>query len=165
MRPIFWFSVATMLTANAMQLGFADTAPAIKETVIGQFLTVNNNASTAQRDPLQQTFQVRFPLSVITVGDAMSYVLSTTGYHLMHDAQAYPWAEQMMKRPLPLAQRHLGPMTLQDGLQTLAGSDFQMIEDPVNRLVTFRVKPSLGDLYDPLVAPPEPATLTVTTES
>ncbi len=152
MRHHFWISLVMALTASAAQQGVANTAPVLTDTVVGQFLTVSNNASSAQQDLLQQTFQVRFPISVITVGDAMNYLLSTTGYHLVHDAQNYPWAERMMDRPLPMAQKSLGPMTLEEGLQTLAGSDFQMIEDRVNRLIAFRVKPSLGDLYDPLIA-------------
>ena len=154
MRFGFWSALSAALTLSATQVGIANPALSVKNTVVGQFLTVSNRASVAQQDLLQQTFQVHFPISVITVGDAMNYLLRTTGYHMVHDGHYCPWAEQMMRSPLPMAQRNLGPMTIEEGLQTLAGSDFQMIEDQVNRLIAFRVKPSLEDLYYPAVSVP-----------
>ena len=46
--------------------------------------------------------------------------------------------------PLPEVHRQLGPMSLQQALETLAGPAFQLVEDPVHRLVAFeRCAPAL----------------------
>jgi len=117
-------------------------------TNAGEFLTVNNTPITAQENLLQQTFQVSFPVRVITVGQAMQYVLNSSGYALAPNAGGYPLAKTMLARPLPIVDRNFGPLTIEQGLQTLAGPHFQMIVDPVNRLVAFRLKPSLAQLYN-----------------
>lgn len=117
------------------------------QTVTGQFLTTENSPVTAQQDLLKQTFQVRFPIQVITVGDAVEYLLQTTGYSLVKNKQQYPFAFEMLNAPLPNVDRSFGPLTIEEGLQTLAGDHFQLIIDPVNRLIAFRLKPQFLTLY------------------
>ncbi|MEE9358616.1 hypothetical protein [Candidatus Vondammii sp. HM_W22] len=39
--------------------------------------------------------------------------------------------------PLPAVHRSLGPMTLRDALETLVGSAFYLVQDPVHRLIAF----------------------------
>jgi type IV pili sensor histidine kinase/response regulator len=39
--------------------------------------------------------------------------------------------------PLPAVHHHLGPMTLREALETLAGPAFHLVQDPVHRLITF----------------------------
>ncbi len=43
----------------------------------------------------------------------------------------------MFALPLPAVHRSLGPMTLRDALKTLAGPAFNLVQDPVHRLITF----------------------------
>ena len=121
---------------------------ASNNTVTGQFMTASNVPLAAQQSLLKQTFQVRFPESVISVGDSMKYLLQTTGFSLVQDKAAYPFAYQMMQRPLPGSDRDFGPMTVKSGLQTLAGNNFQLIIDPVHRLISYRLKPSLAAIYE-----------------
>lgn len=145
MKLIFTSAICASLFCGA---AFASPSNATaNSTLTGQFLTTVNSPVTAQQDLLKQTFQVRFPIQVITVGDAMSYLLQTTGYTLVNSKQQYPFAFDMMNRPLPNVDRDFGPLTVEQGLQTLAGEHFQFIIDPINRLVAFRLKPQFSAIY------------------
>jgi len=136
------FLAVLLASITASQMVFA------ADTTAGQFLSVKNTPVAAQQDLLQQTFQVSFPVRVITVGHAMQYLLNSSGYALAPNAGGYPLAKTMLARPLPIVDRNFGPLTIEQGLQTLAGPHFQMVVDPVNRLVAFRLKPSLAELYN-----------------
>jgi type IV pili sensor histidine kinase/response regulator len=121
----------------------ADTAA----TIIGRYLAVPNVASPAQADLLSQTFQIRFPASITTIGDAIHYLLRFSGYSLVDDNALLPAVKNLLGLPLPQAHRALGPLSLQDGLLTLAGYPFGLIVDPVHRLISFRVLTAFQPLY------------------
>lgn len=110
---------------------------------IGRYLTVANQATAAQIDPLTQIIQVRFPSSVKTVSDAMGYLLRFSGYHLIMSDQT----DEFTKLALPQSDRSLGPITLQDSLLTLAGEPFGLYIDPVHRLLAFRLMPVYSSVY------------------
>jgi conjugative transfer region protein (TIGR03748 family) len=99
-------------------------------------LQVSNQPLTEQQDLLAQTFQVRFPSSVKTIGDAMRYLLRFSGYSLVTSNNLTPQVKQLMSLPLPQTERLFGPLTLQQGLLTLAGKPFGLLIDPV---VAFRI--------------------------
>ena len=50
-------------------------------------------------------------------------------------------------QPLPMVDRDFGPMTISQGLETLAGSHFQLLIDPVHRQIAFRLKLNLYPLF------------------
>ena len=52
-----------------------------------------------------------------------------------------------LAKPLPAIDRDFGPMSLKDGLTTLVGSAFYLVQDPLNRMVDFRVKPQYLSMY------------------
>lgn len=137
------------LTTGIFILGFsmAHAASAADTTRVGQYLSVKNEALAIQQDLLTQTFQVKFPANVKTVREAMQYILRFSGYALASDSQLVTPVKAMLVLPLPLAHRALGPITLQDGLIALAGNTFTLLADPVHRLISFRLKPSLQSLY------------------
>ncbi len=69
------------LTLFALNSAYADA------TQMGRYLTVNNKPKLAQVDLLSQDFQVRFPSSVQTIGDAMEYLLRQSGYRLVPETK------------------------------------------------------------------------------
>lgn len=115
------------------------------DTITGQFLTVHNGPRIEQQQLMQQTFEVHFPMDVLSVGDAIQYLLQTTGYRLV--TAGYPLVADLMRRPLPDIDRDFGPMTIQQGLQALVGEQFQLLIDPVHREIAFRIKPGLRTIY------------------
>ena len=114
----------------------ADTS----DTVLGRYLTTATEPLPAQTDLLSQSFDVHFPRDIVTVGSAIKYLLNNSGYQIVDTHTLDPASIQMLLLPLPDIDRDLGPMTLLQGLQTLAGQTFQVVVDPVHRLIAFRLK-------------------------
>ena len=107
----------------------------------GRYSTVVLRPTFAQRDPLQATMTLQIPAALHTVGQALSYALLDSGYRL---APAYTDAlsrRVLFQLPLPEVHRTLGPLSLKTILTTLAGSPYHLMINPVNRLVSFRLKP------------------------
>jgi conjugative transfer region protein (TIGR03748 family) len=96
--------------------------------------------------------------NVRTVGKAMHVWLRGTGYRLsnMHpDQNVY----QLLQLSLPEVHRKLGTVSIEEGLKALAGDPWELVIDPVHRMVSFR----LPDAYvqPMLVMPAASATQTV----
>ncbi len=74
--------------------------------------------------------------TVNTVGQAMRIWLRGTGYNLayMHpDQNVY----QLLQLSLPNVHRTLGTVSIESGLKALAGDPWELVIDPVHRLVSF----------------------------
>src|SRR5262245_56876816 len=112
-------------------------------SVTGRYLTVTNQPLPEQQDLLSQILQVRFPVEVQTVGDAMHYLLRYSGYSLIHETDQSAALKNTLKKPLPLIDRNFGPMSLKDALITLVGPAFTLVQDPLNREVNFTLKPNI----------------------
>ncbi|MES9958703.1 MAG: hypothetical protein ABW086_16795, partial [Sedimenticola sp.] len=65
------------------------------------------------------------------------YLLQRSGYRLAATESTAPETLALFALPLPVVHRHLGPMTLREALETLAGPAFHLVQDPVHRLITF----------------------------
>jgi conjugative transfer region protein (TIGR03748 family) len=146
----------TIKVINKIAIGFLMVASSISyvsasntqsTTMIGRYLNVTNQPLPQQESLLDQTFEVRFPVSVKTVGDGMNYLLRFSGYSLVSENALISPAQQLMKLPLPQSERTLGPLTLRDGLLTLAGKPFGLLIDPVHRLIAFRLVKPYQSLY------------------
>lgn len=113
----------------------ATPAPPMPVVRYGRYTLVELGASAPQRDLLQQVIDIALPdVANPTVGDALHYVLLRTGYQpCASDAEAAP----LYALPLPAADLHLGPMTLRDALQTLAGPAWRLQVDETTRRVCF----------------------------
>jgi conjugative transfer region protein (TIGR03748 family) len=135
--------IGTLLTTVFMQPTFAEQ----NATHIGRYLDVPNAPLSSQANLLNQTFQVRFPTSVITIDDAMRYLLRFSGYSLVAENSLMPETKHLLNLPLPQTDRMLGPLTLQQGLLTLAGQPFGLLVDPVHRLISFRLLPRYQSIY------------------
>ncbi len=118
-------------------------------TAIGRYLTVENKPEHAQANLLSQVVQMRFPSAVQTVGDAVHYVLRSSGYSLVSPNVQSLALKNMLAKPLPAVDRHLGPMPLKTALEVLVGPAFNLQEDPLNRTVDFHVKPQFKKFEHP----------------
>ena len=134
--------------------------------VFGQSMTIDNvqvgRYSTVPAEPLPEQINLLdamvtmdFPQQNInTVGAAVHYLLKQSGYRLAEPYASDPAVQILLTRPLPEAQRHLGPCPLEDALTTLAGPVYRLVVDPLHRLVSFDV----AEKYRALVATVRPAT-------
>lgn len=134
---------------------------------VGRYTIVAPVATAAQADPLQTMVKIRFPdPHITTVGDAMRYLLRHSGYRLAEPEAAGPTMATLLDHLLPKVHRHLGPMTLQNMLSTLTGTAYQIVVDPVNRLIAFDLAPAYRpmdrqpDDFEPVHIVPKPVTET-----
>ena len=108
-----------------------------KDSQVGRYSLLAATPTQAQAELLATTMTVRFPERIQTVGEAVRYLLQRSGYRLAMAESIGPDTAALFALPLPAVHQSLGPMTLRDALETLAGPAFQLVQDPVHRLVTF----------------------------
>ena len=108
-------------------------------------------ASRSQRDPMSALVQVRFAPRVRKVGEALAQVLLGSGYQLASADRQSAYFGLLKNVELPAVHRELGPMTLREALKILAGAHWDLVEDPVHRLVAFDLLPN----WHPRSAEPE----------
>ena len=95
-----------------------------------------------QVNPLKDVVQIRFPVQVSSVYDAIIYVLDDSGYALVPETI---WTEEMkimLESKLPLVQRDLAdnPMTILNVIEVVAGEPFRVVMDPLRRRLSFELK-------------------------
>ena len=139
---VFFSGAILTLSMNV----YADT------TQLGRYLTVDNKPKAAQVDLLSQEFQVRFPASVQTIGDAMEYLLKQSGYSLVPEEKRSAELKIALSKPLPAIDRDFGPMKLKDGVSTLVGPVFVLMNDPLNRMIGFQISQKYAALYQKATA-------------
>ena len=108
-----------------------------EEMQVGRYSVARTLPTPAQADLLAAIVTIRFPQHVRTVGEAVRHLLRDSGYRLADPHTASPGA--MLGLPLPGAHRSLGPLTLRQALETLAGPVFRLVQDPVHRLLAFEL--------------------------
>lgn len=114
---------------------------------VGRYLTVSNKPKPSQINLLSQIVQIRFPQNVQSIGDAMSYLLQFSGYSLVSDLRMSEALKTTVSKTLPVVDRELGPISLKDGLTTLAGPAFYLVQDPINREVDFRLQAAYQKIF------------------
>lgn len=128
----------------------------------GRYTLVNTAPETEQRDLMAQIIDVNIPANMKpTVRDAMQYVVNRSGYSLCGPEQGH--VNILFTRPLPAAQYKLGPMSLRNTLQVLAGPAWQVKVDEVVRSVCFVLRPGYqlpeGQRYAAAPVTPAPAAI------
>lgn len=106
----------------------------------GRYTLIELMPDDGQRDLMRQVIDLTIPSPAnATVGDALHYVLRRSGYRLC-DERADTTAV-LFALPLPAAHEHLGPITLRDALQLLAGPRWSLQVDNATREVCFAPQP------------------------
>lgn len=103
----------------------------------GRYSMYSSAPTQAQSELLEATVTVQLPDRIQTIGETVRYLLQRSGYRLAATESTAPETLALFALPLPAVHRHLGPMTLREALETLAGPAFHLVQDPVHRLITF----------------------------
>ena len=115
----------------------------------GRYSMLSVAPTEAQAELLATTVTVQLPAWIQTIGEAVRYLLQRSGYRLVAAESTEPDTLALFALSLPTVHRHLGPMTLRDALETLAGPAFHLVQDPVHRLITFaRCVPELVAVHE-----------------
>ena len=109
------------------------------EVQVGRYSALRALPTVAQVDLLSATITARFPERIQTVGEAVRYLLQRSGYRLADYPVANSVTADLLELPLPAVHRNLGPITLQQALETLIGPVYRLVQDPVHRLIAFEL--------------------------
>ena len=116
----------------------------IEQVQTGRYTHVKNIPPVDQINPLKVVVVTRIPQSAVTVGDSISYLLSRSGFVLADASVMSTETQNLMLLPLPQVQRQIGPMTLDKALKTLGGDSFELVVDPVHRIVNYELSSKFG---------------------
>ena len=133
-----------------------------KEPVVryGRYTLVSTLPDSGQRDLMAQIIDISIPANMHpNVRDAMQYVVDRSGYTLCSPDTGH--VNILYTRPLPAAQYKLGPMTLRNTLQVLAGPAWQVKVDEVNRQVCYVLRPGYQLPETSRTAPTQVAAISV----
>jgi conjugative transfer region protein (TIGR03748 family) len=112
-------------------------------TQINRYATVANKPLAAQINPLLAVQQIHFPQEVKTVGEAIEWWLHYSGFALVSKDNRPDSLQTVMNQTLPQIHRNLGPLTVKEGLEVLAGQQvFVLVENALLRQVNFKLKPA-----------------------
>lgn len=116
-------------------------AQAANVSQISRYATVENKPLAAQINPLDAVQLIHFPQDVQTIGQALNYWLKYSGFHLAPDDKLSSNLKLVLKQPLPQVHRHLGPLTVKDGLEVLVGKPiFTLLSNLLIREVNFKLR-------------------------
>lgn len=114
----------------------------------GRYTLVSTTPTTEQQDLLAQIIEVTIPSNLnSSVQDALLHVLQRSGYSL---CPATASVQVLFTQPLPAAHYRLGPITLRNALQVLAGPAWPLTVDEISRSVCF-TQPKTDTATSPLM--------------
>lgn len=123
---------AEQLSETALPVLSDDWLPVARR---GRYTLVTLKPKLSQHNLLLQEIHVAMPAGAkLTVGDGLRRVLQRSGYALCDES---PATELLFSLPLPAPHYQLGPVLLQDALQTLAGPAWTLQVDLLARQVCF----------------------------
>lgn len=114
-----------------------DLVPPVR---VSRYSVLNSGITQAQENLLENIVSVSISADSTTVGTAINEVLIGSGFRLAELKNSDPYVDVLFQSPLPDIHRDLGPAKVKDLLSVLAGPAWQLITDPVNRLVTFDLR-------------------------
>ncbi len=139
--------VVIALSCISLSTCMIDTAFA-EDVSIGRYLSVEEKPLEGQRQLLKQQIQVQFPTNILTIQQAIEFILQFSGFHLAESSNLNHSVRERLQQSLPEVDRVLGPITLEQALLTLTGEPFYLLLDPVHQLIAFELRPPYKDLYE-----------------
>lgn len=104
------------------------------------YVRVNPQLSSDQIDILSVNIGIRFPRTIKTTGEAIQFLLKRSGYSMATGENIDPKMKILMSHRLPQIHRKFEHVQLRDALKALAGESWVLVEDPINRLISFDAK-------------------------
>lgn len=113
------------------------TPPKETEIRIGRYSSAKASSSDEQQNLLNVVIKTEIPAKIVTVGEAIDFLLMRSGYSLAPVEAQGKHVPQLLKKRLPHAHRKVGPIMLKDALGMIVGNAYWMSADPVHRLIAF----------------------------
>lgn len=129
----------SLLSLNALSHSSEVNQSSDEDYKAGRYSSISTKPTNAQMDLLAVIIEIKFPLSIDTVGSALELMMINSGYRLADQSAVDPNLSILLNSPLPKIHRSMGPMSLRTALTTLSGSSWDLILDPVHRLISFEL--------------------------
>ncbi|MCF6231101.1 MAG: hypothetical protein L3J62_10025 [Gammaproteobacteria bacterium] len=94
----------------------------------------------AQKELLSAVVEHRFGVDVFNVEQALKQVLSGSGFTLAAPSSVDPNLYILLQSGFPKIQRHIGPARIDAILEAIAGPAWELVVDPLHRLISFELK-------------------------
>lgn len=133
------------MAAAGVLLVISITSAVAAESQVGRYSVKEAAAEPAQRDLLAVIVETQLPRQILTVGDALRFLLRRSGYRLGTASPTDTDMANLMALPLPAVHRHLGPISLRDALAAIAGPAYELHAEPVRRQLHFTVRATYRD--------------------
>ncbi|MCX4030191.1 LysM peptidoglycan-binding domain-containing protein [Endozoicomonas sp. SM1973] len=134
---------AALMASCVISLSHAD-----KVVRLDRYTLQKAEPTADQQHLLSVMVNMRFPSQVKTVGDALEWVLMRSGYRLEQPSEHNPYLFSLYSLKLPSIHRRIGPATLEDVLNVLAGDGYQLAINPVIREIGYTIKPDFKRFID-----------------
>ena len=128
-----------LLSQNALSHSSEEKQSSNEDYKVGRYSSISTKPTNAQMDLLAVIIEMKFPIAVNTVGSALELMLINSGYHLADPGSVDPNLSILLNSTLPNIHRSLGPISLRNALKTLSGASWDLIIDPVHRLISFEL--------------------------
>ncbi|GBU08989.1 hypothetical protein AwWohl_01270 [Gammaproteobacteria bacterium] len=106
----------------------------------GKGYSILNDVEITNAD-LTQTVNMR--VNVQTIRQGLILILSDTGWRLADEIYSDPKLHQLLSSPWPASWQRIGPDQLGNVLNTIGGQGWQLVTDPINRLISYEVNTRL----------------------
>lgn len=123
-------------------------ANASADVQIARYTTYSPVPSMQERDPLSSVVQMIFPKNILTLDQAFDYLIRRTGYKMAPLENSDPLLPLLLVSEVPQVHREIGPITVEDAMKTLAGEPWEFVIDPVNRYVSFELRPQFRNDFE-----------------
>jgi type IV pili sensor histidine kinase/response regulator len=115
-------------------------SPAPNQIRYDRYTLISTKPKPDQLQLLDQIIDLRIPDALSPpVHQAMTYALRHSGYQL---CSATGNVGELFAHPLPASQYRLGPISVRDAMQMLAGPAWEMQVDELARRICFSVRPA-----------------------
>lgn len=131
-------------SVNAIEQPFAQA----EMQSVARYSFAISKPSFAQLEPLATVIKVQLPRELKTIQQAIEYLLAPTGYSLADVSNSDPYIDVLYKSLIPEAQRDIGFLSIEDALRMLAGEPWELVEDPVSRLISFEMRANFRAIYN-----------------
>ncbi len=113
-----------------------------KPIKINRYSYTSTKPSDFQKNLLSVVVTIRFPTFIKTIGEALEYILSQSGYRLDESDSVDDEQYYLYRLMLPETQRVFDTVTLKSVLDVLGNESYQLQINPVKRTIRYHLKES-----------------------
>lgn len=128
-----------LILVSISSYGFEPDSKGQNMVKAGRYMSVMAKPTKHQENLLNVVTTFQFSQNTKTVGEAVKLLLERSGYRLADAKSSDPYLGVLLTRPLPQVHRRFSNVSVQDALKTLATDVWDLVVDPVNRLVSFEL--------------------------